>query len=220
MYYIQGTMLELDIVEPEMMIFVWILSPRTRHSNLSPASIRLICSLHTSRRPPFSREHYSQLQKTCGMSNAKLDGQRISFCAGTSEETEQRYHLGSLPPCTRQAEPVRNWASIRGKVLALMPVFLYRVEEVEGCENFRFAPVTKLIFTQLLCPAPKPRAQTGSPSHAVPVVLASGWCHFDGGVHWGLVVLDHLEDLADLQPIARSALGDHRDPPGRFGSGP
>jgi hypothetical protein len=54
----------------------------------------------------------------------------------------------------------------------------------------------------------------------VPVVLASGGCHFDGGVHWGLVVLDHLEDLADLQPIARSALGDHRDPPGRFGSGP
>ena len=55
------------------------------------------------------------------MSNAKFNGQRISFCAGNSEETEQRYHLGSLPPCTRQAEPVRHWASIRGKVLALMP---------------------------------------------------------------------------------------------------
>ena len=27
------------------------------------------------------------------MSNAKLDDQSISFCAGTSEEMEQRYHL-------------------------------------------------------------------------------------------------------------------------------
>ena len=97
-------MVELDIVEPEMMIIVWIFFPRTRHSSLSPASIRFICSLHTNRKPPFSTG--TPFTFTEGMWYVKCQ-------VGGPEE--------SLPPCTRQAEPVRHWASIRGKVLALMP---------------------------------------------------------------------------------------------------
>lgn len=104
----------------------------------------------------------------------------------------------------------QNFSTVTFGVFLECVYTICRVEEVEKIEE-----IVKIFAlfqdTQLLC-LQNHRAQ----SHAVPVVLACGGRHCDG-VHWyGLVVLDHL----GLQSIARSALQNHRDPLGRFGSEP